>query len=444
MRASAGLGIAHAGIALALIAQNVFAAPKAIAVDVNGVVHPITTEIVANAIAQAKTEHAAIVIVRLNTPGGLMDAMRDTISQILQSPVPVVTYVAPSGGRAASAGFFILEAGDVAAMAPGTNTGAAHPVAMMGGEMDAVMKEKVENDAAAYMRSICSRRGRNSEVAETTVRQSKSFTEREALDQHLIDLVAPNESELLAALDGRRVARFDGSTQTLHTAGAAVEVYERSWREKVISAIADPNIALILLVIGALCIYVEFSSPGMVAPGVVGAILMLLGLAAISVLPINWLGAALLLLSFTLFILEVKFAAHGVLGIGGAVSMVLGAVMLIDSPVPEMRIHWSTAIGLALPFSAITLFLLSLAMRARRNKVVTGPEGMIGEIGAVITPLELEGKVFVHGEYWDAVAMQPVAVGGRVRVTGIEQFKLKVEPISEPRPTSVQASATGG
>jgi membrane-bound serine protease (ClpP class) len=443
VRASAGLGIAHAGIALALIAQNVFAAPKAIAVDVTGVVHPITTEIIANAIAQAKAEHAAILIVRLNTPGGLMDAMRDTISQILQSPVPVVTYVAPSGGRAASAGFFILEAGDVAAMAPGTNTGAAHPVAMVG-EMDPVMKEKVENDAAAYMRSICSKRGRNSEVAETTVRQSKSFTEREALDQHLIDLVAPNEGELLAALDGRKVARFDGTTQTLHTAGAAIEVYQRSWREKVISAIADPNIALILLVIGALCIYVEFSSPGMVAPGVVGAILMLLGLAAISVLPINWLGAALLLLSFTLFILEVKFAAHGVLGIGGAVSMVLGAVMLIDSPVPEMRIHWSTAIGLALPFSAITLFLLSLAMRARRNKVVTGPEGMIGEIGAAITPLDPAGKVFVHGEYWDAVAMQPVAVGGRVRVTGLEQFKLKVEPISEPRPTSVQASATGG
>jgi membrane-bound serine protease (ClpP class) len=430
LRASAAFGFASAGIALALIAQAAFVAPKAIAVDVDGVVHPITTEIVASAIAQAKAENAAVVIVRLNTPGGLMEAMRDTITQMARSPVPIVTYVAPSGGRAASAGFFLLEAGDVAAMAPGTNTGAAHPVALVG-EMDPVMKEKVENDAAAYMRSICGKRGRNSAVAETTVRASKSFTEREALDQHLIDLVASNERELLAALDGRTVTRFDGSTQTLHTAGAVVEVYERSWREKVISAIADPNIALILLVVGALCIYVEFSSPGMVAPGVVGAILVLLGLAAISVLPINWLGATLILLSFTLFALEVKFAAHGVLGVGGSVAMVLGAVMLIDSPVPEMRIHWSTAIGLSLPFSAITVFLLSLAVRARRHKVVTGSEGMIGETGTAITPLEPEGKVFVHGEYWDAVAVRPVAAGGRVRVTGIKQLKLTVEPISE-------------
>ena len=420
----------RAGIVLALIAPAVFAAPKAVAVDVDGVVHPITTEIVAHAIEQAKAENAAVLIVRLNTPGGLMEAMRDTISQIIRSPVPVVTYVAPSGGRAASAGFYILEAGDVAAMAPGTNTGAAHPVALTG-EMDPVMKEKVENDAAAYLRSICSKRGRNSQVAETAVRASKSFTEREALDQHLIELVADNESQLLAELDGRTITRFDGGTQTLHTAGATVEVYERTWREKVISSIADPNIALILLVIGALGIYIEFQSPGLIAPGVVGAILVLLGLAAISVLPINWLGAALLLLSFTLFALEVKFAAHGILGVGGAVSMVLGAVMLINSPVPEMRIHWSTAIGLALPFSAITIFLLGLAVKARRNKVVTGVEGMVGETGAAITALEPAGRVFVHGEYWNAVAVRPVAAGERVRVTAIHQLQLTVEPVSD-------------
>src|SRR5690349_2510588 len=206
-------------------------------------IHPVTTEIVASALAQAKQDGAALVIVRLNTPGGLMDAMRDTISQIIASPVPVVTYVEPSGSRAASAGFFILEAGDLAAMASGTNTGAAHPVAM-GGEMDAVMKEKVENDAAAYLRSICSKRGRNSELAETAVRQSKSFTEREALDQKLIDLVAPNEADLLTMLDGRTITRFDGSKVTLHTTGASVEVYQRTLRQKIIAAVADPNIAL--------------------------------------------------------------------------------------------------------------------------------------------------------------------------------------------------------
>jgi len=408
------------------------AAATAVVVDVDGMVHPITAEIVRSAIAQAGRENAAVLIVRLNTPGGLMDAMRETIEAIVSSPVPVVTFVAPSGGRSASAGFFILEAGDVAAMAPGTNTGAAHPVAF-GGEMDAVMKEKVENDAAAYMRSICAKRGRNSALAETAVLQSKSFTEREALDQHLIDLVAPGEQALLAALNGRSVARFDGSSQTLATAGAHIEIYQRSLRQKIISAIADPNIALILLVIGALCIYVEFSSPGLIAPGVVGAILALLGLSAISVLPINWLGAALLLLAFSLFALEAKFAAHGVLATGGAACMMLGGVMLIDSPLPEMRIHWSTAVALTLPFTAITVLLLSLAVRARRAKVVTGSEAMVGEVGAAITEMAPAGKVFVHGEYWDATSLRPAAAGARVRVTAIDKLRLTVEPIGNQK-----------
>jgi membrane-bound serine protease (ClpP class) len=424
--------IAISGILLALLAQAASAPPKVIAVDVDGVVHPITAEIVAGAIAQARAENASLVLVRLNTPGGLMDAMRETIEEMLASPVPVVTYVAPSGGRAASAGFFLLEAGEIAAMAPGTNTGAAHPVAMTG-EMDAVMSQKVENDAAAYIRSISAKRGRNSELAETTVRQSKSYTEREALDQHLVDLIAANESQLLAALDGRTVTRFDGRVQTLHTAGAIVEVYGKTLRQKIVSSIADPNIALVLLVIGALGIYIEFHSPGLIAPGVVGAILVLLGLSAISVLPINWLGAALLLLAFTLFVLEAKFAAHGILAVGGAVSMVLGAVMLVDSPIPEMRVHWGTAIALALPFAAITTMLLSLVMRARRGKVETGSEGMIGQTGSAVTELAPEGKVFVHGEYWDAVSLRPAAMGARIRVTAIDKLKLTVEPVPDQR-----------
>jgi membrane-bound serine protease (ClpP class) len=338
--------------------------------------------------------------------------------------------VAPSGVRAASAGFFLLEAGDVAAMAPGTNTGAAHPVAM-GGEMDAVMKEKVENDAAAYMRSICARRGRNAAVAETTVRESKSFTETEALNQHLVDLIVPNDQELLQALDGRAITRFDGAKQTLHTAGASIEEYHPSLRQSFISAIADPNMALIILVIGGLCIYIEFTSPGMIAPGVVGAIMVLLGLSALSVLPIDWLGAGLLLVAFTLFALEAKFTSHGVLAVGGAVSMVLGAVMLIDSPLPEMRIHWLTAVAVALPFTLITVFLLSLAVRARRGKVETGAQGMIGELGSAITELSPQGKVFVHGEYWDAVSTQSAPAGARVKVTAIDKLKLTVEPIPD-------------
>ena len=427
MRSSIILATAAAlGLAVGLRANP---APKAIVVEVSGMVHPITTEIVGSAIARARAEHAGVVLIHLNTPGGLMDAMRETIEEMLSCPVPVITYVAPSGGRSASAGFFILEAGDMAAMAPGTNTGAAHPVAV-GGEMDAVMKAKVENDAAAYLRSIVSKRGRNAALAETAVRESKSFTDREALDQKLIDLIAPDDRALLDAVDGRTVTRFDGRTQTLHTAGAEIEQYTPSARQHLISAIADPNIALVILVIGALCIYVEFTSPGMIAPGVFGAILLLLGLSAISVLPINWLGAALLILAFVLFVLEAKFTAHGVLGIGGAISMVLGAVMLISSPVPEMRVHWSTAIALALPFSVITIFLLSLAVRAKRAKVETGQEGMVGETGAAITALAPEGKVFVHGEYWDAVAAEPLPAGTPVRVTAIRQLKLTVEPIS--------------
>jgi membrane-bound serine protease (ClpP class) len=411
---------------LALAAQTASAA-KIIAVNVDGMVHPVTTEIIGDAAERARRENASLLLIRLNTPGGLYEATRETVQKIVSSPVPVVLYVTPSGARAASAGFFLLEAGDIAAMAPGTNTGAAHPVAL-GTQMDPVMKEKVENDAAAWLRSICGKRARNAELAETAVRQSKSFTEREALDQHLIDLVATNERELLASLDGREITRFDGRRETLHTAGAAVEEYEKSMRQKVISAIADPNIALILLVVGVLLIYVEFSTPGMIAPGVVGAILLLLGLSAISVLPINWLGAALLILAFVLFALEAKFVSHGVLGAGGAVAMVLGAVMLIDSPVPEMRIRWGTAIALALPFAAITAMLVSLVVRARRNKVETGSEGMIGETGSAITPLKPEGKVFVRGEYWDATSPQPLEAGERVRVTHIDRLKLTVEP----------------
>jgi len=414
-------------LALALIAPTIYATPRIIVVDVDGMVHPITADVVGSAIAEARSENASLVLIRLNTPGGLMDAMRSTIEKIIASPVPVVTYVAPSGGRAASAGFFLLEAGDVAAMAPGTATGAAHPV-LLGVEMDAVMKQKVENDAAAYLRSICDKRGRNSTLAETAVRESKSFTDREALDQKLVDLLASGDVQLLALLNGRSVKRFDGTVVVLHTAGADVVKYRLTLRQNMISAIADPNIALVLLVIGVLGIYMEFSSPGLIFPGVLGGILVLLGLSAISVLPINWLGAALLILAFVCFGLEVKLTSHGILGVGGALAMVLGAVMLVDSPVPELRIHWSTAIGLAVPFSAITIFLLTIVVRARHNKVETGVDGMIGQVGYAVTDLAPEGKVFVHGEYWDAGAACLVTPGTRVRVTAVDRLKLTVEP----------------
>ena len=398
--------------------------------DVTGVIAPITVEIVARALDQAARDNDAAVVLRLDTPGGLMESMRNITQRLIASPVPVITWVAPSGARAASAGFFILEAGDVAAMATGTNTGAAHPV-LMGSEMDATMKQKVENDAAASLRSVTSRRGRNSELAEKAVRESKSFTEKEALDNKLIEIIAANENDLLKQLDGRTITRFDGSQITLKTGDAQVRVYQPNIRQEILSAISDPNMALILLVVGALLLYVEFGHPGMIAPGVFGAILVLLGLSALSVLPINWLGAGLLLLSMVLFVLEAKFATHGVLTVGAAISMILGALLLIDSPLPELRIHLSTAISVTLPFAVITAFLLSLAMRARANKVTTGAEGMIGEIGVALEDINPEGRIFVHGEYWNAVSSTPIASGSRARVRQVDHLKLAVEPVAQ-------------
>jgi membrane-bound serine protease (ClpP class) len=404
--------------------------PQILVADITNVIAPVTVEMVARALDQAAHDNDAAVVLRIDTPGGLMESMRNITQRIIAAPMPVITWVAPSGARGASAGFFILEAGDVAAMAPGTNTGAAHPV-LLGSEMDPVMKQKVENDAAASLRSVTSRRGRNSELAEKAVRESKSFTEKEALENKLIEIIAANETDLLHQLDGRTITRFDGSQTVLHVRDAQVRLYQPNLRQQILSAISDPNMALILLVVGALLIYVEFGNPGMVLPGVFGAVLVLLGLSALSVLPINWLGAGLLILAMTMFVLEAKFATHGILTAGGAACMVLGAVLLVDSPLPELRIHLSTAISVALPFAVITAFLLSLAVRARAGKVVTGAEGMVGEIGVAVEDINPEGRIFVHGEYWNAVSSTPIASGNRARVRQVDHLKLAVEPVSQ-------------
>jgi membrane-bound serine protease (ClpP class) len=413
--------------ALACSAWGQSPAPKVLAVNIDGVVHPITVEIVQHAIEQAQTQHAEVLLIRLNTPGGLLDATRHIIEELSASPVPIVTYVTPSGGRAASAGFFLLEAGDIAAMAPGTNTGAASPV-LMGQQMEETMRKKVENDAAALLRSMTTRRGRNSALAEQTVRDAKAFTEKEAIDNKLIEVIAPDEEQLFKQLDGREITRWDGHKQVLHLAGYTEADIQLTLRERLIAAIADPNIGFILLVLGALGIYVEFSNPGLIFAGVGGAILFLLGLSALSILPINWVGVALLLLSVALFVLEAKFTSHGVLGIGGTLSMILGAVLLIDGP-PELRIHLGTAASVAIPFALITMFLVSIVIRARKGKVLTGATGMIGEIGVARTALEPEGQVLVRGEYWDAIADSSISPGSRVRVKAIESLKLRVEPV---------------
>lgn len=409
------------------------ASQTVITVDVDGVVHPITVEILRHAIAQAETSGAAAVLLRLNTPGGMMNAMRECVEVIVASKVPVITYVTPSGARAASAGFFLLEAGDIAAMAPGTNTGAASPV-LMGDKMDPVVRKKVEEDASASLRSIVSRRGRNAELAQKTVMEAKAFTEAEALKENLIDLIVPDEAALFKAIAQRKYKNWSGEERTLTVESPVFVPYEKSHRESLMSAVSDPNLAFILLIVGVLGVYVEFSHPGLILPGVLGAIAALVGLSALSILPINWVGVALLVLAVGFFILEANFASHGILGAGGAVAMALGAVLLVDSPVPEMRIRWGVAVAVSLGFTVITVFLLSLVIRAHRSKVKTGVESLPGRRAVAVEDLAPSGRIFLDGDYWNAISSAPVAKGKSVRVKHLSGLTVYVEPETEASP----------
>jgi membrane-bound serine protease (ClpP class) len=414
-------------IAALLTAAAFNAHASVLRLNVNDMIHPISDEFIGRAIDQAQSEHDDAVILVLSTPGGLLDSTRSIVEKIMTSRVPVIVYVAPAGSRAASAGFFILESADIAAMAPGTNTGAAHPV-LLGETMDETMKAKMENDAAAFMRTIAAKRGRNVAVAESAVRASKSFTEQEALSQKLIDIVAPSEQSLLRALDGRTFKRYDGTSVTLHVANARVNVFEMSLRQRLMSSLMDPNIAFLLLALGALALFAEFNHPGAVVPGVVGVISIVLALFALNFLPTRFASLALLLVAFALFALEAKFASHGVLAAGGIVCMVIGALFLVDGPIPQMRVNIVTAVAVSVPIGIIAVFLTTLVLRARRGRVSTGSEGMIGEIGIARTPLGPEGKVFVHGELWNAMSSTAIAEGARVRVAGVNGLHLVVEP----------------
>lgn len=424
---------------LALLLLPMAASADIVKLVIDDTINPLTVELIDRSIQDAQRSHADALLIELRTPGGLMTSMEDIIHKILASPVPVIIYVTPSGGGAASAGFFILESADVAAMAPGTNTGAAHPVLGDGRAMEPVMKEKVENYAASLMRSYVSKRGRNVEVAESAVRQSKSFTADEALSQHLIDYIAKDEDDLFRQIDGKTITRFDGSKTVLHLAGKAVQVYEPSLRERILSLLMDPNISFLLLALGALCIYFEFNHPGAVIPGTVGFIAILLSLYALNMLPMRSIAVVLILASFVFYVLEAKFQTHGVLTIGGIVMMVLGALLLVDGPIPQMRVQLWTALSVSIPLGIITAFLMSLAIKARRNKVVMGPQGLIGEIGVVSSPLTPRGKVFLRGTLWDAVGTSNLDVGQAVVVRGVEELVLRVEPA--PQPVSIHPAS---
>jgi membrane-bound serine protease (ClpP class) len=409
-------------------------------IAVNDTIQPITAEYIERALAEAQRSNDQAVLIELNTPGGLLDSTRDIIEKIVSSPVPVIIYVGPSGRRAASAGFFILEAADVAAMAPGTNTGAAHPVLGSGAKMDDVMKEKIENDTAALMRSVVSKRGRNVDVAETAVRQSKSFTEVEALSQKLIDYVASSDEDLFRQLQGKTMKRFDGKATTLNLSGQSIRMYDMTLKQRMLAYLMDPNVSFVLLAIGLLALYAEFNHPGAVIPGTVGVIFILLAIFALNLLPIRFAAFAMILAAFVLFALEAKFASHGVLGIGGIVTLTLGGLLLVDGPIPEMRVRFLTAAAVSLPLGAITVFLMAVALKARANKVTTGMQGMIGEIGMAQTNLDPRGKVFVHGEIWDALGSTPVSAGQRVVVKKVRDLEVEVDPLAEQTPVLATAS----
>ena len=413
----------------ALFLLTTFSSADVLRIAVDDAIQPVTAEYIGRALQVAAANHDQAVLIEMNTPGGLVDSSRDIIDKIVASPVPVIVYVTPAGSRAGSAGIFILEAADVAAMAPGTNAGAAHPVLLFG-KPDETMMKKIENDTAALMRSVTAKRGRNVELAESAVRESKSFTEQEALDKKLIDYVAPNEQDLFHQMSGKSFKRFDGKPVTLNLTGQQVSTYPMTLKQRILSYIMDPNVTLIILMIGALCLYVEFNHPGAVVPGTIGVIFIVLAAFAMHLLPIRFAALAMILVAFLLFAAEAKFASHGVLTTGGIVLLTLGGLLLVDGPIPEMRVHFLTALAVSVPLGIITAFLMGIAVRARRNKIVTGEQGLVGEIGIAETLLAPAGKIFVHGELWDAVSTIPVSAGERVVVRQVDGLTLRVDPVA--------------
>ena len=404
--------------------------PLVYAAEVDGIIHPVSAEFMLQTMDRADGSGASLVVFTLRTPGGLVESTRTITSRMIVSETPVVVFVAPSGARAASAGFLITIAADVAAMAPGTHIGAAHPVAGSGQQMDETMSQKAASDVAAFARSLATRRGRNVELAEKAVTESQAFTEEEALNAEppLIDLVANNLDELLDQLDGRTVSRFNGEEIVLHTAGARVERLEMTWRQMLLSAIARPEVAYLLFSLGTLGLTIELWSPGAVVPGVVGGLCLLLAFFAFQILPVNLAGVLLIIFGVSLLSLEMFTPTFGLLAVGGIVSLVFGSLMLIDSPVPELQIGLSLILPVTLALAAIMLSLVRLVVNVQRRRAVTGASGMIDEMGRVLTAIEpgRTGRVSAHGEIWAAAAPESIAEGDSVKVAGVSGLTLTV------------------
>lgn len=404
-------------------------------------IQPISASYIERGLAEADRRNAAAVLISLGTPGGLLESTRVIVQAIEHSRIPVIVYVSPAGSRAGSAGFFLLEAADVAAMAPGTNAGAAHPL-VEGRQVDPILKQKIENDAMAFLRSYVSRRGHNLQAAEDAIQNSKSYSDEEALNLRLIDVTAPDDATLLRNLNGKPIHRFDGSTQTLHLSGARVVLFPPSLRERILGRLANPDLAVLVLVLGGLLIYLEFNVPGTIVPGAVGALFVLLALFGLNLLPIHHTAVFLLLAAVSMFVLEAKFSSHGALALAGTICLIVGLLTLVDGPIPEQRVHASTAIAAGLGFGSITFVLAWIALRARRSKVLTGPEAMIGATATVCPHLGDEDaadfQVEIRGELWEARRLSVEAPtpppGSRVQVKGVDGLVLLVESLVPPRP----------
>ena len=400
-------------------------------------IQPVSAGQLERAIAKANSDGAQALLVEMDTPGGLLDSMRAMVKGILGSRVPVIVYVAPAGARAGSAGFYLLESADVAAMAPGSNAGAAHVVAELG-KIDETQMQKIENDAEALLRSSVTARGRNPEAALAAAASSHSYTSQEAMDQHLIDLIANSDTQLLAGLDGRTITRNDGSKQVLHLAGARIELLKPTLRDDLLGWLVNPNIALLMLVGGALLIYLEFNTPGTIVPGALGTLMVLLAIFGLDLLPIRFTAVLLLVAALALMMLEAKFGGHGALAIAGIICLTFGTLTLVAAPVPELEITPAIAIAVSVGFGAITVFLVRLAVRAQRMKTRLGVEALLGSHASAMEALAPEGHVLVEGEIWLAVASEPVAAGTPLRVTGNEKYLLHVAPA---KPTGISRSA---
>jgi len=416
--------------------------PLVLELKLDGEVEPILATYIDEGLADAAQRHASLVLITMDTPGGLSDSMKDMIQHILASPVPVAVYVSPTGARGASAGFYILLSADIAAMARGTHTGSATPVIAIGGafpmQIDEAFRKKINQDATAFLRSFTERRGRNPELAEKAITEGKAFTEKEALDAKMIDLVANSTEELLQQLDGRTITRFDGTKLTLALKNPMRTPFELSTRQKFLSRIVEPDIFFLLLILGALGLYTEFTHPGVIAPGVIGGICMVLALYDMHFLPVNLAGLFLIALAMAFFILEAKAPSHGVLAFGGVVSMFLGALFLIRSPLTAGGVSLGVAISATVPFGVFAVVLTRLVLRSRKWKTATGLEELIGSSGTVTTELKAgtEGMVRVHGELWRAQSSGPVPEGKTVRVTKVEGLKLYVEPVEIASPAA--------